>query len=137
MTNRPNGVLYIGVTSELVQRVWQHKMGMVKGFSKRYNLQHLVYFQETNDVRAALQHEKNMKHWVRDWKITAIEKMNPNWLDLSDGWCENSVSLLELGESNAASVGNEPYIQRSHPTIERSSGLDATHRPEDDNMGMQ
>lgn len=84
LTNKPNGVLYTGVTSHLVQRVYQHKNHMVDGFSKKYNTTKLVHFELFEDMRTAIQREKNLKHWVRDWKIALIEKNNPEWLDLWD-----------------------------------------------------
>ena len=84
MTNRPYGALYIGVTSDLVKRVFEHKNGLIEGFTKRYGLKRLVYFEETSDVHAAIQQEKNMKHWVRQWKLNVINKQNPNWRDLAE-----------------------------------------------------
>lgn len=84
MTNRPNGTLYIGVTSDLARRVWEHRTGLADGFTKRYNLHRLVYAEHHEDIRIALQREKTMKHWRRQWKIRTIEDMNPDWADLSD-----------------------------------------------------
>ncbi len=65
LTNRPNGTLYIGVTSNLIQRVWQHREGVVPGFTKRYGLKRLVYFEAYDDISVAIQREKNVKHWPR------------------------------------------------------------------------
>ncbi|MFZ0126226.1 MAG: GIY-YIG nuclease family protein [Xanthobacteraceae bacterium] len=65
LTNRPNGTLYIGVTSNLIQRVWQHREGVVPGFTKRYGLKRLVYFEAYDDIGVAIQREKNVKHWPR------------------------------------------------------------------------
>ena len=82
MTNRPNGVLYIGVTSNLLQRVHQHRTGVINGFTKRYNLHHLVWFEAHATAETALHREKRMKEWKRAWKIKRIEAMNPGWCDL-------------------------------------------------------
>lgn len=82
MTNRPNGTLYIGVTSNLARRVWEHREGPAEGFAKRYGLKRLVYAERHDDIRLALQREKTMKHWLRAWKVRVIEEMNPDWEDL-------------------------------------------------------
>jgi putative endonuclease len=82
LTNRPNGTLYVGVTSNLIQRVWQHREGVVPGFSKQYGLKRLVYFEAYDDIRTAIQREKNMKHWPRTWKVRLILTSNPEWRDL-------------------------------------------------------
>jgi putative endonuclease len=83
MTNKPHGVLYIGVTGQRERRIYEHKNGLIEGFTKKYNLTKLVYIEETHDVVSALQREKNLKHWVRQWKIDLIEKYNPQWHDLA------------------------------------------------------
>jgi putative endonuclease len=82
MTNRRNGVLYVGVTSDLAKRAWEHREGVVEGFTKRYRLKHLVYAEHHGDIRAAIQRETNLKHWPRAWKIELIESQNPEWADL-------------------------------------------------------
>lgn len=82
MTNRPRGVLYIGVTNNLAGRVWEHKEGIIEGFTKKYNLKELVYHEEFEDVNSAIAREKQLKLWSREWKIELIEKVNPNWDDL-------------------------------------------------------
>jgi putative endonuclease len=82
LTNKPNGILYIGVTADLIRRVAQHREGAVKGFTKRYGLKRLVYFESYDDIRAAIQREKNMKHWSRTWKVRLILASNPQWHDL-------------------------------------------------------
>jgi putative endonuclease len=85
MTNKPQGTLYIGVTSNLIQRVWQHKSGVVDGFTKKYNLHHLVYYQLSGDMYAAITREKQLKNWRRQWKLNLINKFNPAWADLYEG----------------------------------------------------
>lgn len=82
LTNKRNGTLYIGVTNNLARRMYEYKMHLVKGFSDRYNLHQLVYFEETNDILSAISREKQLKKWNRAWKIELIEKANPNWNDL-------------------------------------------------------
>src|SRR5437870_4272253 len=82
MTNMRNGAIYTGVTSNLIQRVWQHREGVVPGFTKRYGLKTLVYFEQHETIRGAIQREHNIKHWKGEWKVELIEKMNPEWDDL-------------------------------------------------------
>ncbi len=84
MTNRPNGTLYIGVTSDLLKRAWEHREGAVDGFTKRYGLKRLVFAERHEDIRAAIQREKTMKHWPRAWKVRLILSQNPDWHDLYD-----------------------------------------------------
>jgi putative endonuclease len=82
MTNRRNGTLYLGVTANLAARAWQHREGVVEGFTKRYGLTRLVWYERFEDIRDALQREKTMKHWRRAWKVRLIHAMNPEWEDL-------------------------------------------------------
>ena len=84
LTNRSNNVLYIGVTNDLVRRIYEHKNKVVNGFTKKYNLNKLIYFETTTDVRSALEREKQLKNWHRDWKINLISEFNPKWEDLSE-----------------------------------------------------
>jgi putative endonuclease len=84
LTNRPNGILYVGVTSDLVRRIFEHRSGFVDGFTKRHGLKRLVYFEQFDDIRDAIQREHNIKHWPRAWKIRKIIAMNPDWNDLYD-----------------------------------------------------
>ena len=82
MTNRPNGILYVGVTDNLPRRAWEHREGIVEGFTKRYGLKRLVYFEQFDDIRHARQREQNLKHYSRAWKVRLILLNNPNWDDL-------------------------------------------------------
>ena len=82
MTNRKNGALYVGVTSDLKRRAWEHRQGLVEGFSKRYGLKRLVYFELHPTMASAIQREKQLKSWKRAWKIELIQEENPNWNDL-------------------------------------------------------
>jgi putative endonuclease len=82
LTNKRNGTLYIGVTSNLPQRIWQHREGLIEGFTKTYGLKTLVWFQYFEDLQDARRREVQMKEWKRAWKIELIEAMNPDWRDL-------------------------------------------------------
>jgi len=88
MTNRKNGVLYIGVTNDLERRVYEHRYKIIRGFTSKYNCTRLVYYDSSPDVRAAIAREKQIKGWLRKKKIALIESMNPEWRDLSEGWYE-------------------------------------------------
>jgi putative endonuclease len=85
LTNRPNGTLYVGVTSNLARRVWEHREGVIDGFTKQHGLKRLVLVERYDDIRIAIQREKNMKHWSRAWKVRLILDANPAWDDLYDG----------------------------------------------------
>ena len=82
LASKPNGVLYIGVTSNLIQRVWQHKNDVIEGFSKRYQTHGLVWCEPHESMESAITREKALKRWKRAWKITLIEEANPLWRDL-------------------------------------------------------
>jgi len=81
---QPPGTLYVGVTSDLVGRVYQHREGVVAGFTKRYGLKQLVHFERYDTPTLAIQREKNIKHWPRRWKLDLINESNPQWHDLYD-----------------------------------------------------
>ena len=82
MASRKEGTLYIGVTNDLIRRVLQHKNDVHEGFTHRYGVHRLVWYESTTDVYAAIQREKRLKKWRREWKIELIEENNPNWEDL-------------------------------------------------------
>jgi putative endonuclease len=82
MANQRNGILYVGVTNDLVRRVYEHREGLIAGFTKRYGLKMLVYYERHDDIHNALQREKAMKHWSRAWKVRTIHGLNPQWKDL-------------------------------------------------------
>jgi putative endonuclease len=84
MTNQRNGTLYIGVTSDIARRAWQHRHSVVDGFTKRYRLGRLVWVERHDTIAAAIRREKTMKHWPRAWKLRLIEAENPGWEDLYD-----------------------------------------------------
>jgi len=86
LTNKFNKVLYIGVTNNLARRVFEHKNKLVEGFTERYNLMKLVYYEVTPNIESAIKREKQLKNWHRNWKINLITQFNPEWEDLSKGF---------------------------------------------------
>jgi putative endonuclease len=82
LASKGNGTLYMGVTSDLVKRVYEHKNDLVDGFTKKYHVHKLVYYEVTGDINGAINREKQIKKWKRAWKIELIEKINPDWRDL-------------------------------------------------------
>ncbi len=84
MASRKNGTLYVGVTSDLIRRVYEHKNELVPGFTSRYAVHQLVWFESTPSIDSAIHKEKQIKNWKREWKVKMIEKSNPLWTDLYD-----------------------------------------------------
>ena len=82
MTNKPSGILYIGVTNDLIRRCYEHRNGMIDGFTKKYNCKMLIYYEAFDRIEDAILREKRLKKWNRQWKIELIEKSNPGWVDL-------------------------------------------------------
>jgi putative endonuclease len=82
MASQRHGTMYIGVTNNLIRRVYEHREKITPGFTSKYNVNRLVWFDQTDSIEAAIQHEKRLKHWQRAWKIEMIEKANPQWEDL-------------------------------------------------------
>ena len=87
LASQRNGTLYIGVTSHLVRRIWQHKEKLVDGFTQKYAIHSLVYYEMCENAEAAIIREKQLKHWKRQWKIDLIERNNPDWRDLYPEIC--------------------------------------------------
>ena len=85
LSSKKHGTLYIGVTSDLVKRIYEHKHDLIDGFTKQYKVHNLVYFEITESIGSAISREKNLKKWNREWKIRLIEKGNPEWRDLYAG----------------------------------------------------
>ncbi len=85
LASQRNGTLYIGVTNDLVRRVQEHREGLVPGFTKRYRIKHLVYYEVHSDIAEAILREKRIKRWLRAWKLQLIEAGNPQWIDLWPG----------------------------------------------------
>ncbi len=84
LASKQNGTLYIGVTSDLIKRVWEHKESLVDGFTKKYNVRKLVYYEQHHNSESAIRREKRLKEWKRQWKLELIEEFNPDWNDLYD-----------------------------------------------------
>ena len=84
MANKKNGTVYVGVTNNLIRRVYEHKNDLAEGFTSRYAVHSLVWFESTPSIQAAIKREKQIKNWRRDWKIAMIETSNGQWLDLYD-----------------------------------------------------
>ena len=82
LASKRNGTLYIGVTSDLVKRIWEHKNNVVDGFTKRYGIHNLVWYEMHESMQSAIEREKKLKDWKRAWKLDLIEKENPDWQDL-------------------------------------------------------
>ncbi len=82
LASKKNGTLYTGVTSNLIQRIWQHKHGVVEGFTKKYRVHTLVYYEQHESMESAITREKQLKKWNRQWRINLIEEKNPSWIDL-------------------------------------------------------
>ena len=87
LASKRNGTLYVGVTSDLVKRVWQHKNHLVDGFTKRYGVDKLVWYEVHETMESAIHREKALKEWQRAWKLKLIEELNPDWQDLYDTLC--------------------------------------------------
>ena len=86
LTNKKEGTLYTGLTNELERRILEHKNKVVRGFTSKYNLDNLVYFEEHETYNEAFKRERSIKRWLRKWKLELIEKKNPEWMDLSKDW---------------------------------------------------
>jgi putative endonuclease len=84
MASGPNGILYVGVTNDLIRRVYEHRNGLIAGFTKKYSVKRLVYFERYEEIQTAIQREHNIKHWSRKWKVRLILASNPEWNDLYD-----------------------------------------------------
>jgi putative endonuclease len=88
LASKPGGTLYVGVTNDLVRRVYEHREGVVQGFTKRHAVKLLVFYEQHETVPLAIQREKNIKHWPREWKIDLIVSLNPRWRDLYPDICQ-------------------------------------------------
>jgi len=84
LASKRNGTLYTGITNDLTRRMWEHKSGYIKGFTDKYGVKSLVWFEHHTNVTHAIAREKRIKRWCRDWKLNLIENHNPNWADLAD-----------------------------------------------------
>jgi putative endonuclease len=93
MASQKNGTLYVGVTSDLLRRVYEHRNGVIAGFSERYDVKQLVWYQSYPTMANAIRKEKQLKKWERAWKLRLIESQNPDWIDLYPGLLGNQVLL--------------------------------------------
>jgi putative endonuclease len=91
LASKPHGTLYVGVTNSLDRRVWQHRTGAIEGFTKQHGVKRLVYFEEFRDISNAITRETEIKGWLRAKKVALIEKDNPLWKDLAEGWYDAPV----------------------------------------------
>ncbi len=94
LASKKNGTLYTGMTNDLIRRIFEHKQGMVKGFTQKYGIKTLVWYEQHNDVLEAIKREKNIQAWKRAWKLELIEKSNPDWDDLYEeiAGCQRSLA---------------------------------------------
>lgn len=106
MASKRNGTLYVGVTNDLIKRAYQHKNNLADGFTKKYSVHSLVYYETTNDIKSALAREKQLKKWKRQWKLELIERDNPEWNDLAKEY---------YGENAGLDSGSLPRRQAGRP----------------------
>ncbi len=104
LASKRNGTLYIGVTNDLLKRVYQHNEKLVSGFTHKYNVKILVYYEKYSDIYSAIEREKKLKKWRRQWKINLIESVNPHWNDLYDGLHIGDIDLDERNLDSATSA---------------------------------
>ena len=121
-----NGTLYIGVTSDLIKRVWQHRESLADGFTKDYDVKMLVWYEQHETMESAIGKEKAMKKWLRKWKLETIEKTNPNWHDL---WSEI------IGEAPSPVVLAQAGTQQSKDALDLVDPLDSRLRGNDGTLG--
>jgi len=107
LASRPHGTLYVGVTNDLARRITEHKEGTVPGFTKKYDVSNLVWFEEFGDIQEAIAKEKRLKRWRRDWKRSLIEEENPHWTDLYPALVERGSRIGAIAPSGMTKkVGN-------------------------------
>ncbi|OAI00421.1 hypothetical protein A1353_01630 [Methylomonas methanica] len=125
LASKKNGTLYIGVTSNLVQRIWQHREGLAEGFTKKYNVKTLVWYEQHATMESAITREKALKKWNRAWKLDLIEKTNPQWHDL---W------LDILGATESQTTTQRHSREGGNPEVE-AENLDSRLRGNDEADG--
>jgi putative endonuclease len=121
LTNKPGGTLYVGVTNDLVRRVFEHREGSIAGFTKRYGVKMLVYYEQHDTAAAAIQREKNIKGWSREWKIGLIVSINPTWRDLYDeivlrGWIAGSSPAMTASVPHGERYAT-PFFQNTRSGV--------------------
>lgn len=120
LASQRNGTLYIGVTSDLIKRIWQHREGLAEGFTKQYGVKTLVWYEQHATMESAISREKAMKKWLRKWKLAAIEKTNPDWHDL---WPEIIGAV-------------PPAVVPANAGTQNSTALDSRIRGNDEEEGV-
>ena len=132
LTSQRNGTLYIGVTSNLIQRIWQHREGVSEGFTQQYGVKMLVWYEQHETMESAIAREKALKKWNRDWKLRLIEKCNPQWLDL---WPEIVGEVPPLNSTPQPPSPNAPHSSSPNAFIgdlaQSSAPLDSRLRGND------
>lgn len=124
LASERNGTLYIGVTSDLIKRVWQHKESLADGFTKKYGVKMLVWYEQHETMESAIAKEKAMKKWLRKWKLKTIEQTNPDWHDL---WPEITGEKPQtVVPANAGTQQNKNASDSSNPLDSRIRGNDGT-----------
>ena len=121
LASKPHGTLYIGVTNSLERRVWQHRTGMIAGFTKRYRVTRLVYFEDFRDIGNAIARETELKGWLRRRKMALIETGNPLWNDLAAGWYEEPVASSQ--NHHLRCKPGDASNDRAYSRIRRDSSL--------------
>ena len=131
LTNKNDKVMYIGVTNNLEKRVFEHKTKMIPGFTEKYNVSKLVYFEETSDIHAAIAREKEIKKWRREKKNNLVVAVNPEWKDLSAGWFE----ISPFGRDDTIQNGRDDTIQNGRDDTIQNGRDDTIKNGRDDNLG--
>jgi putative endonuclease len=124
MASRPWGTLYIGMTNDLLRRVFEHREGLIEGFTKSYGVKILVHFEEWSTASAAIHREKRLKKWPRTWKITLIRTRNPDWKDLAASWYPKAMSVAEI-DAWLAKIAGFPAENGSPGRAIRAPGDDS------------
>ncbi len=138
LANQRNGTLYIGVTSNLIQRVWQHREGLADGFSKQHGVKMLVWYEQHASMESAISREKAMKKWLRKWKLATIEKTNPYWHDL---WPEiiaaapDTATVIPANAGIQNDHGAKKNVIPAHAGTQKPTSLDSRIRGNDEEGG--
>ena len=132
LASQRNGTLYIGVTSDLIKRVWQHREGLADGFTKQYGVKTLVWYEQHETMDSAISKEKAMKKWLRKWKLAAIEKIHPDWHDL---WPE-IIGAVPVPVVYAQEGTHTPVVP-AYAGTQDSATLDSRIRGNDEEWGVR
>ena len=132
LASQRNGTLYIGVTSDLIKRVWQHREGFADGFTKQYGVKTLVWYEQHATMDSAISKEKAMKKWLRKWKLSTIEKSNPEWRDL---WPE-IIGAVPVPVVHAQEGTHTPVVP-AYAGTQDSATLDSRIRGNDEEWGVR